>query len=76
MNIKVQKKYDIFTATLKTSPISVDVDRAVADFRAFEAIGRVHASRVRNDLALDVMLEIVETLQKDLLSQKKVISLS
>ncbi len=69
--VKVIKSYSLLTASLKSSAdLSLDADRAVADFRAFLPVASVHASRVTNCLALDVMIEVVENLQKDLTAQK------
>jgi len=64
-------KYQELTATL-TSPSDLDsqTDRAITDYRSFLPVGMVHASRVTNCLALDVMIEVVDNLHQDLTAQK------
>ena len=71
MKIKVIKSYDLLTASLRSSnDLPQSDDRAVADYRAFLPVATIHASRVTNCLALDVMIEVVENLRKDLTAQK------
>jgi len=68
--ITVIKSYQRLTTSLKNeTDLPYDSDRAVADFRAFHPIAAIHAARVTNPLAIDVMLEIVSMLQKDLIAK-------
>ena len=54
--------------------LPADDERAIADFRAFYALGDVHTKRVKSRKALEVMFEILENLQNNLQTRKKVIS--
>lgn len=49
-------------------------ERAVADFRAFEATASLHVKRVRTPDAIDAMMKVLESLKKDL--QRKTLVLS
>lgn len=55
----------------RTFPTDVETDRAITDYRAFLPVGTVHASRTVNCNALDIMLEVVNNLQRDLTAQRK-----
>lgn len=73
-NIKVIKGYAALKASLKTpADLSYEDDFGVAEFRAFGAVGIIHAQRVRNPLALDTMLEVIEDLQTCLQDRKKLV---
>ena len=58
----------------KGKDLPVDDERAIADFRAFYALGDVHTKRVKSRKALDVMLEVLENLQNNLQTRKNVVS--
>lgn len=49
-------------------------DRAVTDFRAFKATADLHIRRVRTPLAINAMLDVLESLKNDL--HKKTLMLS
>ena len=64
-------KYTAFATSLKSpKDVAYETDRAVTDYRAFLPVGAVHASRVTDSKALDVMLEVVENLRDGLTAQK------
>ena len=74
--MKVIKSYHIMTATLKNeSELSFDSDRAIAEYLAFAEVGELHAGRVDNQLALDVMMEVVDRMKNLLLERKSVLHL-
>lgn len=55
--------YSKFQVIRSAGKVSVDTDRAVCEYLAFLPTANLHADRVTNDEALDVMLEVVEALQ-------------
>ncbi len=74
--ITVIKSYQRLTASLKDeSELSFDSDRAVAEYLAFAEIGELHAGRVDNPLALDVMMEVVERLRNLLIERQSMLHL-
>jgi hypothetical protein len=71
------RSYRKLTESLKTEgDLSFDSDRAVAEYVAFGSVGEVHAERVDNPKALEVMLEVSERINSCLRKRQKVLSLS
>lgn len=71
MSITVIKSHQILINSLESeADLSFDSDRAVAEYLAFAEVGTLHAGRVDNQLALDVMVEVVDRL-KNILQEKK-----
>lgn len=58
----------------KTPDLEFIEDRAVTDFRAFKATADLHIKRVRTPLAINAMLDVLESLKNDL--HKKTLMLS
>lgn len=74
-SVKLIKYNELVASISAPTDLSFDSDRAICDFRAFLPVASVHASRVTNCNVLDVMLEVVEILHKDLVKQKnKIVS--
>lgn len=69
--IKIIKSYITMTERLK-SPAELDYesDRAVTEFRGFSIVAHEHINRVHNSLAMNVIEEIIENLQRELMKRK------
>lgn len=77
MKIVNLTSYRKLTESLETEgDLSFDSDRAVAEYVAFGSVGVVHAERVDNVKALDVMIEVNERINSCLRKRQKVLSLS
>lgn len=70
MQVRVLKSFPAFTAQ---PDIEMMTDKAVTDFRAFFQTAQLHVKRVKDPLAIDVMLEVIEHLQNDLQQRKVVV---
>lgn len=69
--IKFASYQQVGAAVKAGMSISPDEDRAMADFRGFYPVARVHTFRIENVGVLDTLLEITEQMRSDLLEQKK-----
>lgn len=58
----------IKSATLIQVP--VDEQRAVAEYRAFEPLARLHSARVCHPESLELMLGVVEGIRDDLIARR------
>ncbi len=73
--VQVIKSYSVLTQSIQSgADLKYEDDKAVAEYRAFDAVAHLHANRVTNPLALDAMLSIVESIKTDLLNRRKLIS--
>ncbi len=63
-------KFAAYQAVIQ-QPIPLDEDRAIADFRGFYEISRVHCFRVESVGVIDTLLEIADKIRDDLLVQRK-----
>jgi len=64
----------VVKVTRKAPDLEYIEDRAVSDFRAFKEVGSLHIKRVRTPLAINAMLDVLESLKNDL--HKKTLMLS
>ncbi len=70
--IRVVKSYTTLTQSLQSpSDLSYQDDMAVANFRAFHQVAHLHATRVSNSLARNVILEILDDLRGTLMQDMK-----
>lgn len=77
MKIVDLRTYPNLIDSLKTDGnLSFDSDRAVAEYVAFGSVGEVHAERVDNPKALEVMLEVSERINSCLRKRQKVLGLT
>ena len=77
MKIVDLTSYRKLTESIKAEgDLSFDSDRAVAEYVAFGSVGEVHAERVDNPKALEVMIEVSERINSCLRKRQKVLSLS
>ena len=63
-------KFAAYQAVIQ-QPIPLDEDRAIADFRGFYPVAHVHCFRVQNIGVIDTLLEVVDRIRDDLITQRK-----
>jgi len=72
--IKILKRREILNAN--TVPLSIDDSRGLTEFRAFEPIASLYASRICNLAALEVMLAINDAIGRQLTERKEMLTVS
>lgn len=71
--MKIIKAFEALKDTSTLLPI--DDERGICEFRSFYPIACVYSERMRDLYAINVALEIVEDIRKDLQNRKDVLNL-
>jgi hypothetical protein len=66
-------KYTLYSERAKEKDLSLDTDRAVANFRAFYATAALDSERVDDPFAIDVMVEVLDNLKNNLQKRRSVL---
>lgn len=73
MKVLTIRSFHKFRAVATKTQLSYADDRAVAEFRGFLEMSGALIKSVNHPLAIDTMLEIVESIKNDLLTRKSVV---
>ncbi len=72
--LKILKRRDMLPAV--TVDLSLDEQRGIAEYRAFEPIASLYASRICNLAALEVMMAINDAIGRQLTERREMLNTS